>query len=220
MSELIEELEKEVRNQIIYVIGGGMSFNPKADYVKNIPKERTICLNSALSDFDECLACMFMDSSWYTNNKKLLSEGRQKYAIRVNLDKRRLSPQVNDNVIYLRNANISKCSFEPNYRLKPYDVSGNNIGVCAIDLLEQLGAKTIYLLGFDCSSNDDQKSHYHEKYNRVVKQKTYDDKMLPCFENLRSHLEKRKSQFKVINLSPVTNIKSIPRKSLKNFDFP
>lgn len=219
MPELIDELEKDVHGKAIYLIGGGKSFDPSADYFNKIPKERTICLNSALEDFDECLACMFMDSSWQGKNKKLLDEGRQKYAIRVNLDKRRLTPQRNDNIIYLRNAVISKCSFEPNYRLKPYDVCGNNIGVCAIDLIDQMGASHIYLLGFDCTS-DDKSSHYHKRYSIVVKQKTYDTKLLPCFDSLAKHLKKRGTHHRVTNLSPVSKITSLQRKSLEGFEFP
>jgi len=167
MKELIHTMEKEVRGKPIYIIGGGTSFDPSADYFNRIPRERTICLNSALEDFDSCLACMFIDSSWAGSNKKLLKEGRQKYTIRVNLDKRRLTPQRGDNIMYLKNAVISKCSFQPNYRLKKYDVCGNNIGVCAIDLMDQMEASAVYLFGFDCT-NKGTKSHYHGRYRIVV----------------------------------------------------
>jgi len=219
MSELIDELAKEVGGKDIYIIGGGKSFNPSAEYVTKIPKDRTICLNSALQDFDTCLACMFMDSSWQGNNKKLLDERRQKYALRVNLDRRVHTPQRNDYIMYLRNSMISRCSFGPNYRLKRYDVCGNNIGVCAIDLMDQMGAKNIYLFGFDCTS-DGTSSHYHNRYRIVVKQKTYDDKLIPCFNSLAEHLKKKGTHHRVINFSRPTNITSLQSKSLEDFDFP
>lgn len=220
MKEEIEKLASEVKGQSIYVIGGGTSFDHNADYFKKIPKDRAVVLNSNLKFFDSCLLCMFMDSSWQRKNKRLLNENRQKYAIRVNLDKRRLTPYKNDNIMYLKNGHISKCSFEPSYRQKKYDLVGNNVGVCAIDLLDQMEAKKIYLLGFDCSSNDDTKSHCHNEYSMVVKQKTYNEKLIPCFDALFEHLKRKGTHLNVINLSPTSKITSITRKSLEGFEFP
>jgi len=220
MSDLpnIYDLEKQVRDQTIYVVGGGKSFSPTAPYFKKIPRERTLCLNSALEDFDKCLACMYMDSSWEGKNRKLLKQARQKYTLRVNNGKRVLKPYRGENIIYIRNISISKCSFEAAYRLEPYDVCGNNVGVCAIDLLEQMGARQIVLLGFDCNSEDG-KSHYHERYDLTVKQSTYDNKIIPCFESLAEHLKKRGTFHKVINLSPGSKLKCLQSKDINKFDF-
>jgi hypothetical protein len=205
MEYTIEDFKEEIEGKDVYLIGGGRSFNPE-EHVPLLPKSRVICLNSALNDFDECLAVMWMDSSWQGNNTGLIREKRHKYAFRVNINVQCLETR-NRGYIDIRNVSCAGCD----YRVKrePYNVCGNNMGCAAIDLLDQLGAKTIYLLGFDCSEEDG-KSHYHDRYKDHVKQDTYNKSFIPCFEKLSKHIKNSR----VVNLSKESKIPCFKRANI------
>lgn len=197
MQQTIKDLKNDVFGKDIYLIGGGTSFVP-SDYVDILPPSQIICLNDALKDFKECLAVMWMDGSWHGNNLGLIREKRHKYAISVNQNVQYLS---SDGRLYMsiKNASCGQCDYT--VKREKYNVCGNNIGACAIDLLDQLGARTIYLLGFDCREENG-KSHYHNRYTRTVSQNIYNKNFIPCFDRLSKHIKTSK----VMNLSKNTRI--------------
>lgn len=198
MTQTIKDFEQDVSGKDIYLIGGGTSFNPEK-HIPLLPKSQVICINSALEDFDCCLAAMWFDDPWKNKNSKLLNEGRHKYGIQFTKKYKKLETTKNRKYIYVYNASTK----DFNIKKEKYDVCGNNTGSCAIHLLDQLGANTIFLLGFDCREENGI-SHYHNRYNKFVSQKSYNRSFLPNFEQLSKHIKKSK----VINLSENTKIKS------------
>lgn len=207
MTQRIQDFKKDVEGKDIYLIGGGKSFNPDI-HVPMLPKSRVVCLNASLEDFDECLAVFWMDSSWQGNNTGLLREKRHKYAINVNINVQYLDSN-NRGYMSIRNASCSKCDYT--VKREKYNVCGNNVGCCAIDLLDQLNAKTIYLLGFDCRE-DGGKSHYHDRYNTFVKQGTYEKNFVPCFDRLAKNIKNSR----VVNLSENSKIKCFKKSTVRS----
>lgn len=207
MKQTIKEFRKEVEGKDIYLIGGGLSFKPD-EHIPLLPKDRVICLNSSIEDFDECLALMWLDATWKSKNSALVRENRQKYSIYFTINNQTLEPP-QDMPIRIRNVSCGKCDYK--VRREPYNVCGNNVGCAAIDLLDQLNAKTIYLLGFDCSEEDG-KSHYHERYDTYVKQRIYNTNFIPCFERLSKHIKNSR----VVNLSEKSKIPCFKRAKLSN----
>jgi hypothetical protein len=207
MAHTLKDFHKEIQGQDIYLIGGGRSFIPDK-HIPLLPKDRVICLNSALEDFDKCLALMWMDGPWKGKNSRLVKEKRQKYSIHFTINNQILEPS-NGLPIQIRNVSCGKCDYT--VKREPYNVCGNNVGCIAIDLLDQLNAKTIYLLGFDCSEENG-KSHYHDRYDRYVKQRTYDNNFIPCFIKLSKHIKNSN----VINLSENTKIPCFKRANILN----
>jgi len=207
MNYSIKDLQDEVQGKDIYLIGGGKSFDPET-HIPMLPVSRVVTLNAALGDFKECLAVMWMDSNWYGENTKLIREQRPRYAVEFTINNQRPETR-NTGRIRIRNASCSKCDYTT--KREKYNVCGNNTGCCAIDLLDQLGAKTIYLLGFDCRE-DDGVSHYHKRYKNHVKQAIYDKNFIPCFERLSKHI----STSRVVNLSENSRIGCFKKSSINN----
>lgn len=207
MSYTIKDLKDSVKGKDIYLIGGGKSFNPEK-HAPMLPASQVVCLNAALEDFSECLAVMWMDSSWYGQNTRLIRENRQKYAVEFNINCQYLET---NHVPYLRIKNASCSRFDYNIKRDQYNVCGNNTGACAIDLLDQLQAKRIYLLGFDCREENNI-SHYHGRYKNFVKQSVYNSNFLPCFRALSKHIKNAE----VVNLSEDTRIDCFRKSSINN----
>lgn len=206
MPQTIEDFKKEISGNDIFLIGGGTSFDPEK-YIPLLPKSKTICINSALYDFESCLAVMFFDSTWMNKNVDLLKQKKHKYAIKFDKKIKRLETTESYDYLSIRNNGIK--TFD--VKLEKYDVCGNNTGVCAIHLLDILKAKTIYLLGFDCRS-DDNKSHYHDRYKSFTKQKSFDRTFLPSFEKLAKNIKNAD----VVNLSYNSNIKCFRKAKAEN----
>jgi len=198
MTETIKDFEKDVSGKDIYLIGGGTSFNP-VNHIPLLPKSQVICINSALEDFDTCLAAVWFDDSWMKKNIKLLKEKRHQYGIKFSRKNKRL--YTNESHDYIELFNSSTKDF--NVKREKYDVCGNNTGACTIHLLDQLKTKTIYLLGFDCREENGN-SHYHNRYGKYVKQNSFNRSFLPNFEQLAKHI----THSRVVNLSENTKIKS------------
>ena len=207
MNYTLKDLKDKVQGEDIYLIGGGRSFNPEK-HVPMLPTSRVVCLNSSLEDFSECLAVMWMDHNWYGSNTRLIREKRHQFAIEFNINVQFLETR-NMPYLRIRNASCSPCDF--NVKREKYNVCGNNVGCCAIDLLDQLKAKNIYLLGFDCTE-ENQKSHYHNRYRNYVKQSIYNKNFIPCFEKLSKHIK----HSNVINLSDNTKIDCFRKSSINN----
>lgn len=198
MALTIKDLKQDVYGKDIYIIGGGTSFKP--DYhIPLLPKSQVVCLNSALKDFDSCLAVLWLDRPWMNKNMDLINEKRQKYGIYVNKKEKRL--EYTEDREYFSLYHASAKDFKA--KKEPYEVCGNNAGSCAIHLFDQLEAKTIYLLGFDCREEEG-KSHYHDRYGKNVTQKSYNRSFLPNFKQLSRYIENSR----VVNLSENTMIKS------------
>jgi len=65
--------------------------------------------------------------------------------------------------------------------------TGNNSGYAAINLAYHLGARVIYLLGFDmCQTKKD--SHWHDGHGLPLKDRTLELKMLPYFDTIEAPL--------------------------------
>jgi len=206
MTQTIKDFEQDVSGKDIYLIGGGTSFKPEK-YIPLLPKSQVICINSALEDFDNCLAATWFDDTWMKSNIKLLKEKRHKHGIKFTKGEKRL--ETNKGRDYLSIHNASTKDFSVNK--EKYDVCGNNTGSCTIHLLDQLGVNTIYLLGFDCREENG-RSHYHNRYNKYVKQQSYNRSFLPNFEQLSKHIKNST----VVNLSENTKIKSFKRARIES----
>lgn len=79
-----------------------------------------------------------------------------------------------------------------------------NTGLSAICLAVCLGAKEIYLLGFDCKGENGKTANFHDGYPQKNEEKIYKRDFLPDFNNLAEGL---KEASKIINLNRDSEIK-------------
>jgi len=80
----------------------------------------------------------------------------------------------------------------------------NNVGSSAINLALILGAKRVFLLGFDMCLSKDGKSHYHEGAIREPNQTTLND-FIRGFKNVKTDLSKFPDS-EVINVSDCSRL--------------
>ncbi len=83
---------------------------------------------------------------------------------------------------------------------------GNNGGYAAINVAYHLGARRMYLLGYDFRY-DDERSHWHEGHPTLHRERVF-DKMLPHFPFLASELAERGVE--VYNVNPDSALRAFP----------
>lgn len=193
--------ESPFHGKDIYVVGGGNSFDPKL--ASSLPLDRVVCINSTYQYFTNFLALFWMDSSWYRSHWKRFGELDIKHTYYISKD-RPMTSKRGFKWLHLDNrggykANVRKCD----------TVVGNNTGCCVINYLDKMGAKKIYLLGFDCKKVK-QRSHSHDHYNFTLGDNTYQKVFLPCFEELSKNIKNAE----VINCYIGSAIKNFKYKKL------
>lgn len=97
---------------------------------------------------------------------------------------------------------------------KPNYVSWNlNSGACAINLAYHLGAKRVFLIGFDMN-RDKHNQHYHNEYRSEEAELERKKKNMPFARHLKSFpaIKRDAKNFKldIININPDSQIKEFP----------
>lgn len=88
---------------------------------------------------------------------------------------------------------------------------GNNSGYAAINLAVCLGARPIYLVGFDMS-HEKNRTHWHDGHPRPQTQLVIDN-FIRHFNNALPAIKKTGAE--IINLNPESGLKCFPRRPLK-----
>lgn len=178
-----------------FIVGGGNSVDHRLSEV--LPADMTICINSSFKVFGNAFALFWTDSSWFRENAQAVKDSKipNKYFIHSN--KPSILPS-DCNWLPLKSI---KCEYYSKYRFTEH-VVGNNTGCSTINYLDKMGARTLYLLGFDCVQVGG-KSHFHNDYTSVMKDERYADTFIPCFKHLYDNLR----QVKIINCSPYSQLK-------------
>lgn len=186
-------------NETVYIVGGGPSLS-NFDW-KRLEGKKVIAINRAFEVLPSADVLYWTDSrfwKWYGNEIKKFK------GLKVTC--RPYSP-ISYDVILLKAVNNKP------YESDPSHIShGNNSGYGAINLAVKLGAKKIYLLGFDMES-DVNKTHWHTGYDAKHNHGIY-TKMIQSFSVLAPVL----SQMGVIvyNANPKSNLKAFNMCSIES----
>lgn len=93
---------------------------------------------------------------------------------------------------------------------------GNNGGYTAISLAWRLGARRIFLLGYDMKLGPGGEGHWHEDHpNGPMRERTLREKMAPYFNDLARDL--RRQECEVTNLTPGSALYAFPHGNLDDF---
>lgn len=175
---LLPPIKRIFENKSCYIIGGGPSLR---DYDFSwLANKNTICVNASFLHVPNPSVIYWSDSYFYDRfANRLINYSCYKV---TNKPKK-----LYDNVYVYRNTGIIGLETDPT-GLK----SGNNSGYAAINLAFHLGAKTIYLLGYDMD-NMGHYRHFHKEYiySNHVDHNLYKDRMIPHFSSLVEPLKER-----------------------------
>lgn len=183
----------------VYVIGGGPSLS---GFNWELLKGRaTIGCNAAFRlGADICQVCFFSDYKWLKAFDKELSAFKGDVVTHCQkvLPERDLYP-------FLKVLPRATDGLHPNAI-----GFGSNSGCGAVNLAILLGARRVFLLGFDCRPPVDDKSHWHDW--RIEKPNTgVYDKFMDGWRRVAEDLSRKFQRHEVINLGPDSAITYFPK---------
>lgn len=178
---------KEWEGQDAFLVGGGPSLR---SFDFNLLKERnTIGCNDAFRlGKDVIQICLFSDAPWFHSNKwELESFGGR--VVSTSFKLKDLKIPWMQRMDRIGNGIAEGSTVSLNY----------STGASAINLAVTLGAKRIYLLGYDLSRGADGKSHWH-RHERKPTSDTAFQRFIKGFSQLDSAL-KQYPEVKVFNVT-------------------
>lgn len=91
-------------------------------------------------------------------------------------------------------------------------MAGSNCGIAAINLADCLGARSIYLIGFDMKGENGQSANWHDRYKRKSNERIY-DRYIKDFGTVASRVRAL-----VVNLTPDSRLECFPRGELSQLE--
>lgn len=91
-------------------------------------------------------------------------------------------------------------------------MAGSNCGIAAINLADCLGARSIYLIGFDMKGENGQSANWHDRYKRKSNERIY-DRYIKDFGGIAGRVRAL-----VVNLTPDSRLECFPRGDLSQLE--
>ncbi len=195
--------EAKWQDQDVFIIGGGHSLEP---FDFNLLKsELTIGCNNAYQYGSEiCKICFFGDKKWWTAHKERLEQF--KGAVFTNV-----SQLQKDKTSWLWIMGREQ-------RGLSYTALGwnNNTGAGAVNLALLLGAKKVFLLGFDMHLSKNGRPNWHDELLDKPNKNIY-PRFLKGFQRLANDLESKFPNREIINITDNSSLDLFPKIGVKDF---
>lgn len=188
-ANIFGKIEPIWENQTVYLIGGGPSL--KGFDWSRLDGKHVIAINRAFEVIPSAEVLYWTDSRFY----KWYKDGIDKFK-GLKFTCRPITDNPGNITILKPNSSVS-------IDMRPDHISsGNNSGFGAINLAIKLGAKRIYLLGFDMTSKENE-THWHSGYSVTHNHSIY-SKMQSQLSMLPEQL--KKMEIEVYNANPKSNL--------------
>jgi len=192
------KIDKIWNDEVVYIIGGGPSLK---DFDWNKLKgKKVIAINRAFQVLPEADVLYWTDSRFYRWFKNDIDSFK---GLKVTC---RDAPGNPGDITVLKPTSNIVIDLRPDYI-----ATGNNSGFGAICLAAKLGAKRIYLLGYDMISKD-KNTHWHSGYD-VSHNHTIYTKMKAQFAVLPGEL--KKYNIEVFNANPKSTMDTFRRVTIE-----
>ena len=186
--------------QDVYIIGGGTSL--KAFDMGLLRGKNTIGCNSAFTlGVDICNICIFGDYKWWQHNKREL----ETYEGKIVTNSPRVSRLPDERILGFRRL--------PRGMSKDCLGWNGNTGAAAINLALILGAKRVFLLGFDMKLSEEGKANWHNLRYEREKAEVY-KRFLAGFQYVIRDLILVFPGREVINLTEDSNLDAFEKESI------
>ena len=187
----------------VFIIGGGDSLR-NFDW-SLLKDERTIGCNDAfLLGEETCKICMFGDAPWFRRHKTELA--KFKGIVFTNATQ-----------LYRTQLSWLWTTQRESKGLSKRSIAWNdNTGAAAVNLALLLGAKRIFLLGFDMHSSKEGNTNWHSKSKNKIKKDVY-VKFLIGFTQLNIALKKKFPGREIINVTDDSDLDLFPKIACEKF---
>lgn len=212
MRKQIQELHNKFYGQDIFIVGGGYSI--ESTNIDFLHDKLTIAINDSYEILPNATALFWCDNSWCGKEFDKL----EKHECKLRFHPRTYGQtHVEQDIPGPAGSTILNKTGDYGYDPNIDNVMGNNGGTQSINFAVNMGAKRIYLIGFDM--RDDPlargKTHWHDKHQLVIRHDTYSRLFIPSMIALDKELRKSKVKVEIINCSRTSAITCFKKKNVK-----
>jgi len=190
-------------NQDVFIIGGGTSLE-RFDWSLLKNKNTIGCNDAYKHGIDICKICIFGDIKWFELHRRDLVH--YKGAVFTNANKLYKSKFPWLWVMQREASGIHKNSLGWNY----------NTGASAVNLAVLLGAKQIFLLGFDMHLGKNGRNNWHDNKLNKPSIEVF-PKFLQGFQHIANDLKSKYSDVSISNITDDSDLNLFPKIGVKEF---
>lgn len=203
MREQLQELHNKLFNQEVFIVAGGYSVNDiNVDFLQS---KKTVAINDSYRLLPNATALFWCDPNWASENIPNLNNHQT--LLRFN-PRHHAHGHIKDDIKGTAGATILKRSGEYGFDPNVDSVMGNNGGVQCLNLVINMGAKRIYLIGYDMRDNPSKRgqTHFHNNHNLVVRPDIYKRFFIPSMLALHKEVKRLNLGVEIINCSQTSAI--------------
>jgi hypothetical protein len=178
MKKKLQELFKELKNETVFIVGGGVSIRD-VDF-NDLKGKKVITINNAYKDVIDATALYWCDSSWI--NKHI--EGIQKHPCKLRFQGRYQAMEDSEEINGMGDATILPIVNDFGLTTNPNQLVGNNSGAHVLNLCINMKAKNIILLGYDMKASETRETHYHGGHGYGHRPHIYPELFIPCLVSM------------------------------------
>ena len=218
MRPSLQEFMKKIKNQTVFLIGGGPSA-ADVDF-SLLQDEVVVCINDSIHDFPNALAVYWVDESWIARNYDIVRDHNCQF---------RFTSKPTQHITYVNNPDPKgSCStyilrrhgdfgYAPEYDC----VMGNNSGVQVLNLVVNMKPKQVVLVGYDMTfkrmPDGRRKTHYHNQLRRPFARDVYADLFVPSMNALHKGMVEHDVKVPIVNTFEGSGVRCFPFGDYKDF---
>ena len=207
----IPNLLKDKKDKSLFIVGGGPSLN-NFDWTL-LEDKNVLVLNRGLEKLPNALALLWNDVKFHKDNEERIKNFPGIKITTTRYMKPGSSHPCDCDIVWVKGRNYLS-DFRGTIEESPYLINqGSNTGYSALNVAYHLGAKTIYLLGYDMKIDKD-KTNWHNGYPN---QSSLTPKMMKTFLMVfqgSNELYKEKD-IKIYNVNNNSELTEFETKSLE-----
>ena len=161
----IPNLLKDKKDKSLFIVGGGPSLN-NFDWTL-LEDKNVLVLNRGLEKLPNALALLWNDVKFHKDNEERIKNFPGIKITTTRYMKPGSSHPCDCDIVWVKGRNYLS-DFRGTIEESPYLINqGSNTGYSALNVAYHLGAKTIYLLGYDMKIDKD-KTNWHNGYPNQI----------------------------------------------------
>lgn len=203
----LQEFKDTIAGNDVYIIGGGPSL--KTFDFSLLDNKITIALNTAYKSLKHPTAIYWADQDWVARHLEHVSKiNCFKFTSKINCD-----AYITQNISSFANSIVLRKEKDYGFSIDLNNVSGNNSGAQALNLVANMKPYRIILLGYDMRFKDGH-SHFHEGYE-INNCTVYKELFIPSINIMAPIIQKM--GIEVINCSAISELTCFKKDNIEKY---
>ena len=209
MRKQIESLYHKFFGQEVFIVGGGYSI--KGMNIDYLHDKNTIAVNDAYKILPNATALFWCDTSWCGRELDGLKAHKAEHRFQARFH----ANVVDESIVVCGGASLLRRSGTHGYDPNIDHVMGNNSGTHSLNFAVNLGAKRIYLVGFDMKLDPHtNETHWHNHHSLVVRPGIYSKSFVPSITALGKGIRDANIDVEIINCSKTSAIQCFKKQTV------